>query len=321
METMRYKIRLIFVPFLWVAAGFILVYTFLNWWLVIYLGLVSWKEGVINFLLPFFLPWIPVLIWIRPKIRLTAVGPNQQVGLLFAFVLSVAVPTMFLQNYLEIASGKLTSLQTIHQIKENKPVKYYTVQNYYAAKEFAKTDTPFITSTRSNTLTYHIYISTPLLDKPLAASEVPATRVESDSLMAASPPLAFWLCVHYEKTIDNHFHQWAKDEIWRSFWETSWQDFTKKDFNQAVYLERMENSDATENYKVAVKRSPYYSSSPGSLVLLEPRYEPFAQHSGQLLGWVLGSCCIGMALPFLVALLIPLKDPDAGIVEAMNAMR
>ena len=63
------KLRLIFKPFLIIAIGFILTYTFLHWLLFIKAG-IPLKEDIVKFWLPFGLPWIPVLIWLRPRIKL-----------------------------------------------------------------------------------------------------------------------------------------------------------------------------------------------------------------------------------------------------------
>jgi hypothetical protein len=47
---------------------FVAAYTFLHWLLVIRLELVSVKEDLLQFWLPMALPWIPILLWLRPRI-------------------------------------------------------------------------------------------------------------------------------------------------------------------------------------------------------------------------------------------------------------
>jgi len=162
---MRHKIRLIFKPFLWIAAGVMLVYTLLDWWLVIRLGLIPWKEYVVHILLPFALAWIPLLIWLRPRVRLLAYPSRQDAsGPLFVAALAIAAPTILLQYYLETSCGKLTNLITISQIGTTSPTKYYQVQHYFAQKELAKWYRLTTTSSRGNNMTYSLYIATPLLD-------------------------------------------------------------------------------------------------------------------------------------------------------------
>src|SRR5882757_8310331 len=117
METLRHKIRLIFMPFLRIAAGFMLVYTFLDWWLVIRQHVILWKLETVQLWLPFGLVWIPLLIWLRPRTQLLKPSRKKHGGgHLIVACLAIAAPTIFLQLYLETATGKLTNLVKISQI-------------------------------------------------------------------------------------------------------------------------------------------------------------------------------------------------------------
>jgi len=166
METLRHKIQLIFMPFLRIAAGYMLVYTSLDWWLVIRQHVIPWKEEVIQLWLPFGLAWIPLLIWLRPRIKL--LKPTRKKhggGHLVVAALAIAAPTIFLQLYLETSTGKLTNLLTISQIGTTPPTKYYTAQKYYAQKELAETGKYSTVSNKGGKLYYTLYIATPLFDK------------------------------------------------------------------------------------------------------------------------------------------------------------
>ncbi len=149
-----------------IAAGFMFVYTCLDWWLVIRLDVIPWKEEVTHFWLPYGLAWVPVLIWLRPCIRLLDIIEKRRFGYLFIASIAISIPTLLLQDYLETSTGELTTLSKISQIGTVRPTKYYTVQRYYAEKELAQIERSAIQAGgRSSTLTYHIYISTPLFDK------------------------------------------------------------------------------------------------------------------------------------------------------------
>jgi hypothetical protein len=166
METLRHKIRLIFMPFLRIAAGFMLVYTFLDWWLVIRQHVITWQLETVQLWLPFGLVWIPLLILLRLRINLlTPTRKKHGGGHLLVAALAIAAPTIFLQLYLETATGKLTGLVKISQIGTTPPTKYYTAQKYYAQKELAQTAKYSTVSTKGGKLYYTLYIATPLFDK------------------------------------------------------------------------------------------------------------------------------------------------------------
>ncbi len=64
------KLKLVFLPFILIVIGFVGVYTFLNWLLIIKLQLIDVKEDLINFWIPFGLPFIPVYFLLRPRLEL-----------------------------------------------------------------------------------------------------------------------------------------------------------------------------------------------------------------------------------------------------------
>ena len=65
MATFTKKLKLFYIPYLLTAIGLCGLYTFLNWLLIINLQLFSVKEIIVNFGIPFGLPWMS-----RPEIGL-----------------------------------------------------------------------------------------------------------------------------------------------------------------------------------------------------------------------------------------------------------
>src|SRR5689334_14660473 len=101
------KARLIFKPFSIIAICFILVYTFLHWALFIKAG-IPLKEDIVKFWLPFILPFIPILIWLRPRIKLLYFkNENGSFGYQFLACIAIALPTIIAQEYLITATGEL----------------------------------------------------------------------------------------------------------------------------------------------------------------------------------------------------------------------
>src|SRR5882762_5815510 len=70
MKSFSPKLRLIYYPFLLIAAGFIVAYSILNGWLTIGTTTIPLKEPVTDLWLPLVLPFILLAIWLRPRIGL-----------------------------------------------------------------------------------------------------------------------------------------------------------------------------------------------------------------------------------------------------------
>lgn len=329
------KIRLIFFPFLRVAAGFIGVYSLLDWWLVIRPGVNQRvDEDIFLLLLPATLPWIPVLIWLRPRVRLLNLRGKELFFYLLLAVLVIAPPTTFLQEYIETATGKLTDLPTISQIAGTTPTKYYRVRQYHVAKEWAQVEEYTTTANKSNSFTFHYYIVAPLFDKPGIAPpfdtlfsspeiavrketvERPAERLTGrlpdsiseksvvtprmDSVAGVSSAISqskVWIGIYYTEKIDKRVGIDEKDVARRTFLQASWKDFMEKDFTKAIYLETMSHhSDRKEyEYTLAVSPSPP-AGSVQDLIILEARWEPFSQRNGNRLIYTLLTFMLGSVI-------------------------
>ncbi len=114
MKAIVWKLRAIYLPFMGITVAFAAVYSFLNWLFSPWTESIHLNEELTNFWLPVALPWIPVLIWLRPRIKALKLGKGN-VAFLYLFVGAGAVvaPTMMAQRYLSIAAGALSHLRSI----------------------------------------------------------------------------------------------------------------------------------------------------------------------------------------------------------------
>lgn len=294
MQTITKKLRLIYLPFLVMTISFIVLYTFLNWLLFIKTNTFSVKEDIVNFWLPFGLPWIPVLIWLRPRIKLlNLTGGNGNLPFLYQFIaaLAMAIPTIVAQGYMEKASGTLTKLETINEINNVEETKYYTLKSFYIDKTNIGVHSSFDVSGKHNeNFNMHLYVVLPIL-----GSEVEATN---------SNCLA-WLGIEYSQQISNRLEDKAKEEKYQAFANESQKDFDNKDVNQFVYLDRVGNTDDGDGFKEAVKKSPKYNSNNTSVFLAVN--EPFESRTGSTFAWIFGAFGIAGGI-WLTMLLIPKLD-------------
>jgi hypothetical protein len=169
-EVIISKIKLIYAPFFIIAIAFILTYTAFNWYLIAKSK--SLREDTVNFWLPFTLPWIPLIIWLRPRLKL--LNLKRKKGDLPTFYLIIAgftiiAPTIIAEEFLTSATGKLTRLHDINQIHQSKSTKYYSVHNYFIDTRLPGIYYTSKVSGRYNTrLDLYIYIACPIYDRDIS---------------------------------------------------------------------------------------------------------------------------------------------------------
>lgn len=290
------KLKLFYLPFLFTAIGLCVLYTFLNWLLIIHFKLFSVKEFIVDFGIPFALPWIPILLYLRPRLKLldlqTKKGSKKDFYMVILW-LALAIPIIIAQSYIEKASGKLTQLDNINSISKQEPTKYYTLKNFYIDKLNIGVHQSFEVSGKNNEdFNMHIYIALPILG--------------SKADISKSNCLA-WLGVKYSKRISNRLDENEKEEKYQAFAKQSQDDFDNKNLNRFVYLDRVGNTDDGDGFKEAVKKCSAYKSK-GTSIFLSVN-EPFSDRLGNTLYWIFGSFTIG-ALIWLVMILIPKFDAD-----------
>ncbi|MCF3112065.1 rhomboid family intramembrane serine protease [Niabella sp. CC-SYL272] len=288
MKGLSDKLRIIYKPFLLIGVGFILIYTLLNWLLFIKAA-IPLKEDIIEFWLPFGLPWIPILIWLRPRIKLLNFK-NDNAGFGYQFLASIviAIPTIIAQQYLVTATGKLTQLDNIGQIEKFEKTKYYALKNYYIDKDhIAIQNTATVTGKHNENFNMLIYVAMPVL------------ITGSDTLKTEN---LYWLGKRYFERISNRLSEQEKDDKYKAFAEKAENDFEREDFSKFAYLEVIGNTDDHNEYNNALKKLNPNASE--NNVFFEAKAGSFASRNGKKLSWVLGSFIIG-AIVWLLLLLFP----------------
>lgn len=106
------KLKLLLIPFLITSIGFCVIYTFLNWLLLIKLQLFSVKEIIVEFGIPIVIPAIPILFYLRPKLKILNLKKSNGQSLtdfyIFILWILIALPTLIAQSYLKNSTGKLS---------------------------------------------------------------------------------------------------------------------------------------------------------------------------------------------------------------------
>jgi len=291
------KLKLIYKPFLIIAICIIAGYTLLNWLIFKKLQIFSLNEDIVNMWIPFALPWIPILIWLRPRIKLLNLKRKKgDLPWLYIFIagFAIAIPTIIAQSYLQTASGILTKLDNISEIEKQGATKYYSLKDFYIDKNNIGVKSSFDVSGKNNEyFNMNLFSALPILNS---------------SADTTSTNCIAWYGVKYHEQISNRLDKNEKEERFQKFANESQSDFDKKDVSQFIYLDRIGNTDDHKGYISAIKNDKKYTST--STTILIPVNEPFEARNGNKFAWIFGAFGIGSSI-WLIMLLIPKVDEEA----------
>lgn len=282
------KLKLIYKPFLIIAVCFIATFTFLHWALFIKAGL-PLKEDIVKFWLPFGLPFIPVLIWLRPRIKLLHFkNDNGSFGYQFLAVIAIAIPTIIAQEYLITATGKLTQVDNVSQIDKTEKTKYYSLKNFYIDKQkIAVRNTASVTGKHNEDFNMLIYVALPIFEN------------KADT---AKTECKFWLGKKYSERISNRLSDQEKDDKYKVFAEQKQKEFEETDFSNFKYLEVIGNTEDHDEFNKAIENSETVKGK--DQIVFQAINEPFENRNGRKLEWIFGSLAIGL-LAYFIFLLFP----------------
>ena len=283
MTRLSDKIKLIYKPFLLIAIGFIATYTFLHWALFIKAG-IPLKEDIVKFWLPFGLPFIPILIWLRPRIKLLHFkNDNGSFGFQFLACLAIAIPTIIAQEYLITATGKLTQVENVSQIEKTEKTKYYSLKKYFIDKQrIAVRNTSSVTGKNNTDFNMLIYVAMPIFESINDTSKTDCK---------------FWLGKRYIERISNSLTDQEKDATYKVFAEQKQKEFEETDFSNFKYLEVIGNTEDHDEFNKAIEKSETVKGN--QQIVFEAQTEPFENRNGKKLEWTFGSLAIGLLAYFI----------------------
>lgn len=280
MKDVPLKLRLLWQPFLLVAAGSVAFYSLVHW-LYQLSGQELLTEEVVQFFIPMGLSAIPIYIWLYPRFKL--VKPRKEKDQTFNLALiawiAIAGPMIIAQMYIDKAVGTLTKIDNTAEINTQPKSKYYELKNCYFNKEYAGFHGTMEVSGRYNSdLNFKIYTTLPIF------------KDINDTAKAN----AVWLGRVYSKTVSNSGSDDEKDKKYDEFRKEVVADFDTRDFRRFTYLIRSPKSDARNNFIKAIERSG--KSHPENLTILTAETDPFEQRTGSYLKWIFIAFAIGASV-------------------------
>lgn len=287
MKNIEIKIKEVYLPFLVVAIGSILFYDLFRWTFDIKLGVLPLKEDLLNFWIPFAIPWIPILIWLRRRIRVLNIrgkSDNGYFGYQFAMAAAIAVPLIVSQNYIEKASFDLVSVTNVYEIRNQSNEKYFDINSFRVDKNASLSFGTARTSGRNNEhLSFYLYLACPF--------------EYSENV---------WYGVKYSKNLSNFISDDKKNAEYRSFIKKSEREFKTYNFQNVEYFEKLGYSDDRDGFIEAIKQR-FSGIDDSEQIILVPRTDVFEERLGNNFPWIFGSFGIG-AFVILIMVVIPKID-------------
>ena len=292
MKNISIKIRYVYIRYLLISIGFILLYSTARWYFDYKLGIVHLKEDLLNFWLPFILPLLPITIWLRREVRILNIrGKSDNGYFLYQFIaaITIFVPTLIAQEYIEASSSKLQNVNSVYEIKQARKIDCYTIKNFHVIKEYAGAFRTSRTSGKYNQdLNFTMYFVVPIVD-----------NLQKNDIINRK----YWYGIKFTERMSNHASDEKKNEHWKTFYKESINKFEHYDFRDFEYLQGVSYSDDREGYLNAIK-TVNGNINEENLIVLEPIQEPFSEKIGNKFAWIFGSFGIG-AFVFLLMVLIP----------------
>ena len=284
-------LRHIIPTFLVIALCTILGLAFTRWLVTIQYDIVNIKEEFWTIWIPLGLPWIPILIWLRPRFRVLLFRPSFDGNFFFQFISAGTITACLLvsQNYLTTSTGKLQQLSNINEIDKVEKARYYKLNKFTVAPFYGTSYTDFRTSGKYNeTLNINIYFAAPIL-------------VDSTQRIENTPKQ--WYGVKYKEHISNKLSDDEKERLYKVFFGECVQKMNHYNYYDLDHFERTPTSDHKKCYLKAIENR-INKPTDNTFIVLEPIKERFEDRNGTKFLWIFGSFGIGFAA-LLIALMFP----------------
>ena len=276
-ESIKLKLKQIFLPYLGLSILTILLFGALRWLLDIYLDVLLLKEGYWDFGIPFLLSVLVVSIWMWPRYELLTLKwvKRSSSGYFFiTMVLALVIPLVLSQNYLSKAAYEVIEVNSLNDIRHYPKQKYFRVNDFEPLKlESVSYIETQVISGRNFDSTLHIdyYIATPFI----AAENI-------------------WLGSSYHTKYDNRADQSIKDSQYSAFINDSRHKYAAKDLSNISYFKKLKSSNSRNAYLHTISTANRQSNLP-HLVLM-PETGLLTDSLGRDFVWGFGSFFIGMVL-------------------------
>ncbi|MCT4625211.1 MAG: rhomboid family intramembrane serine protease, partial [Schleiferiaceae bacterium] len=229
------KIKHLLPTFLLVVFGSTLFGMVMTYFLRVQFDVI--RHEWIQFWVTVILPWVPISIWLRPKLRILRYkdldrGSNIRQMLAWGMILGIMIN---MNQWTVLEFGKNVEIESIEQLDESN-VKFFSInelridlQHYGVVSNFK------VTGKNNRDFTMEIFFVRPIPSHP-----------ENHK---------FWIGKRYSETIPNRSSDEKKDRAYRAFVDESYQKFEEYDFANHDYFEVLGGGDHREFFIKATKNA------------------------------------------------------------------
>ncbi len=281
LKDFRIKLKEIYLPFVVVSICTILFYNLFRWVFDIRLGVIPLKEELLDIWIPFIVPVLPVLIWLRHPIRILKLKDTDRgrSGIRALMIFAIVAPIVISQHYIKKAAFDLVTLENASEIKSHGAEKYFKINNFRVNKD-ARVDyaTARTSGKRNDRLNFFLYLACPFKN---------AENV--------------WYGVEYNESTGNTGTTTQQNAWFSNFLNYSERNFASYYFQDVSYFEKVGYSDDWDGYMQAIKNTNPNAAETQQIILI-PKTDEFEERFGDTLLWVFGSFGIGLLVILLLIL-------------------
>ncbi|EMK24453.1 rhomboid family intramembrane serine protease [Leptospira kirschneri] len=298
MNTYIKKLKHILPIFLLIYVLNLILFLGARWLLTIRYEILDINEEIWDFVLPITLPWIPILIWLRPRMRILRFKNEDSNGSFYLQLISaliITVSLMITQSYLTTAMGKLEVISNIQQIESVSKARYYKLINFSVDPSFAGVSANVtVTGKYNENLNLELFIGIPFLPEAKSFNE---------------KEYKYWYGVKFKKQISNKLNDEEKEKLYTDFYEESMAIMEQYDYHSLDHFERTPTSDDKKYFLQAIESS-IKRKPDESYIILEPIPEKFESKNEGKLAWFFGTFGIGFLI-LLISLIFPSYKVEA----------
>ncbi len=315
MKFLLTKLKVIYFPLLLINLLFLLSYTIIHWLLLIKLNLLSINEEMVNFGLPALLSCSLVFFYIRPRLKqFEFVRSHSRFFYQLIAVISMAIPTIIAQSYIETATGELTQLQSIHELSQQPQTKYYQLNEFYIDKSKLGLFVKFETTGRHNTeLSMTLYLTLPIF------------KDRSESFRNKTTA---WYGKIYNKKISNSLEPHEKNAEYEAFILETQHDLNQLKLDEFQFLDRIGPSTTLTRLQLAAKKSVKYQESipQAQQTILMPRFTSYETRNdktieGMVFSWLFSALIWLVMTLFLKRKAMPLGSKPINQIDYSSSKR
>ncbi|MGB5990445.1 MAG: rhomboid family intramembrane serine protease [Marinifilaceae bacterium] len=226
---MKYKINLLFKPFVLIQFAIIFISVFTHWLLIMKLGMFPGVSTLFSIVLSLVLSLVVSFVYFKERFKILNFKILSSVNFhMLVLTILISVPAIFAQFYLVEMKEDLRELKTISELGVNETAKYYSIKDYVLEKEDIGFSS-YNTSIRKKDPSFNICFNyaLPILNR--------GEKLNKNNSYA-------YLRLEYHKKIKRFLNKAEQLKASAEFKEECSNDIKTKDFSKIIYFEKV-NSD------------------------------------------------------------------------------